>query len=338
MKRVLVIGAGVAGLSSARRLVRSGIEVVVLEKSRGLGGRCATWRVQDQPVDYGAGFYHGSHPEFLAALRAVPDVKRLEGWPLRVAGEGTPCQPGAFARGESRLAFAEGMTVFPKYLAADLEVRRETRATALREREGGVEIETADGATLHADALILATPSPQARDLLQTLSAGTGADPGLMTLHDGIATTRCLTLLAGYPPEPGRPHWDVLHPEGSRILQTLLHDSAKRDAPRWTALALQAHSAWSREWFDRPEADWTTALLDEAGRLCGEWIRRPAWVKAHRWKHARVTGDSLLSRPLVLRLPGGAPIGLTGDAFGLSGGTEAAWLAGRNVAELLLSP
>lgn len=37
----VVIGAGVAGLQSARALLRSGYQVVVLEQGRGPGG---TWR------------------------------------------------------------------------------------------------------------------------------------------------------------------------------------------------------------------------------------------------------------------------------------------------------
>ena len=43
-KRVAVIGAGLAGLSCARTLADHNIHVTVFEKSRGLGGRCATRR------------------------------------------------------------------------------------------------------------------------------------------------------------------------------------------------------------------------------------------------------------------------------------------------------
>lgn len=40
-KRVAVIGAGMAGISAANALVRSGWEVVVFEKSRGWGAAAA---------------------------------------------------------------------------------------------------------------------------------------------------------------------------------------------------------------------------------------------------------------------------------------------------------
>jgi predicted NAD/FAD-dependent oxidoreductase len=42
---IAVVGAGIAGLLLARELKARGAEVVVFEKSRGLGGRMATKRV-----------------------------------------------------------------------------------------------------------------------------------------------------------------------------------------------------------------------------------------------------------------------------------------------------
>ncbi|MGA7296462.1 MAG: FAD-dependent oxidoreductase, partial [Rhodanobacteraceae bacterium] len=51
--RVAVIGAGMTGLSCARELSRHGLAPVVLEKSRGLGGRMASRRVQAQALDHG---------------------------------------------------------------------------------------------------------------------------------------------------------------------------------------------------------------------------------------------------------------------------------------------
>ncbi|HYD41115.1 MAG TPA: NAD(P)-binding protein, partial [Anaeromyxobacter sp.] len=47
---VLVVGAGVAGLSCARVLATAGRSAPVLDRARGVGGRCATRRVDDHPM------------------------------------------------------------------------------------------------------------------------------------------------------------------------------------------------------------------------------------------------------------------------------------------------
>src|SRR5512139_3416646 len=122
---VVVVGAGISGLACARELASAGRPVVVLERARGVGGRCATRRVEGQPVDFGVAFLHGRDPEFLAALERVP-ATRLDGWPVAISGAGRPCQPDAFSPGERRLAWAEGVSAFPKQLAAGLDVRLRT--------------------------------------------------------------------------------------------------------------------------------------------------------------------------------------------------------------------
>lgn len=55
MKRVLVIGAGIAGLSAAIRLQNAGYQVEIYEKNAMPGGKCIDWNLMvillmwDQP-------------------------------------------------------------------------------------------------------------------------------------------------------------------------------------------------------------------------------------------------------------------------------------------------
>ena len=73
MPDVVVIGAGAAGLSAARALHESGIDVVVLEARERVGGRVLTHHDQGTPipVELGAEFIHGSPPELNEILRAA---------------------------------------------------------------------------------------------------------------------------------------------------------------------------------------------------------------------------------------------------------------------------
>lgn len=62
-KRVLVIGAGMAGLTAARMLAETGRQVLVLEARDRVGGRIRTLREQGEVLELGAEFIHGRSPE-----------------------------------------------------------------------------------------------------------------------------------------------------------------------------------------------------------------------------------------------------------------------------------
>ncbi|TYP82507.1 monoamine oxidase [Maritimibacter alkaliphilus HTCC2654] len=58
-RKVIVVGAGIAGLSAARRLQDAGAEIVVLEAGDRIGGRIRTDHSLGAPFEWGAGWIHG---------------------------------------------------------------------------------------------------------------------------------------------------------------------------------------------------------------------------------------------------------------------------------------
>ncbi|WP_020396538.1 flavin monoamine oxidase family protein [Thiolinea disciformis] len=77
-KRVLVIGAGLAGLATARELIRNGYDVLVLEARDRLGGRIWTshqWA--NVPLDLGATWIHGTQGNPITDLANELSAQRL---------------------------------------------------------------------------------------------------------------------------------------------------------------------------------------------------------------------------------------------------------------------
>jgi monoamine oxidase len=65
---VIVIGAGMAGLTAARTLAEAGWKVLVLEAQNRIGGRIWTEHVGGESIELGAEFVHGRPPELWALI------------------------------------------------------------------------------------------------------------------------------------------------------------------------------------------------------------------------------------------------------------------------------
>jgi renalase len=334
---VLVIGAGVAGLACAQVAATAGRKVRVLERSRGVGGRFATRRIDGQPVDHGLVFLHGQSPELLAALREVPGPWR-EGWPGVIQGSGTPCQPVAFAPGSYRLAHARGISAVAKHWASELDVALETRVVGLELREEGIAVLATQHdtpVTYIGRDVVLATAGPQGLPLLasQGLPAKARTARALLAMMPSVP---CATVIALYPADAPRPAWDVWYPENSSALLLLAHDSAKREPPAELALVLQARPAWSSACLGQCPDTWGPRLLDEAAKLLGPWAAQPATWQGHMWRHARASTACELAVPLLVDLGRGRRLGVVGELFAPGGGVQAAWQSGRELARQLL--
>jgi monoamine oxidase len=65
---VVVVGAGMAGLTAARTLAEAGQKVLVVEAQDRIGGRIWTRHVGDEAIELGAEFIHGRPPELWALI------------------------------------------------------------------------------------------------------------------------------------------------------------------------------------------------------------------------------------------------------------------------------
>lgn len=332
---VVVVGAGVAGLSCAREVAAAGRELLVIDRARGVGGRCATHRLEGMAHDVGVSFLHGRDPGFLAAIReATPH--RVEGWPRTIRGSGRPCQPEAFQAGEQRIALAEGITAFPKHLARGLPIRLGTRLERVDISGDRIRLLLDGGEEIAARHVVLALAPEQVLRVLP----GPGDVPrplaSIRALLEGSASEPSLSVCAAYSAGVPSPAWDAWYPDDSRILQFLGNESSKRAAPPFTGLVLQATPGWARQHL--ADEGWPGALLAEAGRVAGEWAARPAAQHAHRWRFARSDLAAELAGPVLVRLPSGCSLGFCGDRFAPGGGVEAAWISGRGLGRRLAAP
>jgi squalene-associated FAD-dependent desaturase len=75
--RVAVVGAGLAGLAAGTALARAGCEVDLFERSRLLGGRATSFRVNGYEVDNGQHVFLACYTEFIAFAQSVGMAQHL---------------------------------------------------------------------------------------------------------------------------------------------------------------------------------------------------------------------------------------------------------------------
>ena len=119
---VLIIGAGLAGLSAANDLHQAGLNVLVVDKGRGLGGRLAGRRIGDATFDHGAQFMTARDSRFKASVAEWIDAGVAEEWYSSYPGH---------PNGHPRYRGVPTMTAVAKYLATDMNVLRTTRVDSI---------------------------------------------------------------------------------------------------------------------------------------------------------------------------------------------------------------
>lgn len=330
---VIVIGAGVAGLACARELTRRGVPVRVLERARGVGGRCATRRVAGQPADFGVPMLHATTREFGNELRELPAAGEVPGWPDRLREPRLACQPDAFRPGSLRLARRDGVSEFPKHLARGLDVRLNTRVVRLEPAGDRTRAVAEDGTAHEARFVVVAAHLPRTLELVEPLAREwPGAAPKLEQLRR-VEGVRCLTVIAGYPPGTPDPGFDLWYPLETVMIHALSHDSTKREHPAHRVLVIQSRDRWARLVEELAPDQWRDELLWETAELLGPWARLPEFSHVHRWSWARLRRGDGVGDVMTLESPEGAAVSLCGEAFAPHPGVEAAFISGVAIGE-----
>jgi hypothetical protein len=332
--QAIVIGGGISGLACARELDRRGLAAVVIERERALGGRCGTMSVEGQPVDFATPFLHARSSEFGDALNELEPAGKLSGWPVRVREPRLASQPATYQPGRRRLARREGVAAFPSHLARGLDVRLNTAAAAIEERDAHLAVRLASGETLEAPYVVVAC------DLRRSLALATpcvvewpGALRALAAL-EAVRPVAVLGLVAAYGPEgAGELPFDLWYPLETTMIHVVSNDSCKRPRPRERVLVIHARPGYSALQMDRADEDWAGELLWEAAELLGSWAARPRWTATHRWEQAWVRASDMLPDPVAFESPRGGRVALVGDAFGLDPGLEGAFMSGVAMGE-----
>jgi len=311
--RVVVVGAGIAGLMAAQSLVENGHDVVVVDKGRSPGGRLATRRIDNATLDHGAQFFTVRDSLFESHVAKWVSSGVVTEW---CRGFNSTAQNND---GFPRYRGVRGMTDIAKHLAIGLDVRCNTLAFSITPgKTSKWQLNIDDGSALDADAIIVTCPLPQTYALLVTADIEL-PDSMMRTEYD-----RTICLLAVLNQSSA-----VVSPGGLQNPDetfSFVADNAIKGISSAVALTLHANPQFSLEHWDAPPQDVHELLLKQAKPWIGDATVVTSQVK--KWR---------LATPLTIwpeRHWANDMIVLAGDAFG-GPKIEGAALSGLSAANYL---
>ncbi|MFO1369106.1 MAG: FAD-dependent oxidoreductase [Marinagarivorans sp.] len=320
---VVVIGAGMAGLTAATHLKNAGKQVCVLEKSRGVGGRMSSRRDEALHWDHGAQYCTAQSAEFIQQLADWESLGLIAPWPAKIAAWNgsalTPTEP------MQRWVGVPSMHAPLKHWAEDLPIYLNSQVLSLSQSQNGWHIYCAKQ-TFAAKQLVLCLPAPQAAALLPEHTAA-------HTLAKRVTMQPCWALLLATQASVPLPFAGIFINSGPLAWIAVNSSKPQRNSVEYTWV-VHATAQWTEQHLALDQAEVAAVLMAELNRLLALWLPNnslPHWhrVMAHRWRYARGAID--VDEPVWPQ----ERLALAGDW--LSGGkVEGAFLSGLRCAQLLL--
>lgn len=307
---VVVVGAGVAGLTAAHGLTDAGHRVTVLDKGRRVGGRLATREFANGGrADAGAQFFTVRSDVFARAVTTWQATGLVHEW----------CRGFSSRDGRPRYAVRGGMSQLAAAMAGGLEVRCSTHVEHIHIEGNRVVVDWPkahghEAGQLVADAVIVTVPVPQAVALLDgdvfvpsiaylpTLSLMVALDRGVeVSPSGGLQVTE-------------DPVW------------SFIGDNQAKGASAVPVVTLHSTSSFATSRLEDPVSSITDELVHAAQPfLHGASILE---TQLQRWLYA----EPVASYPERTFATKGGQIILAGDAFG-GPKIEGAFLSGVEAAD-----
>ena len=299
---IAVIGAGIAGLVCAQELQQAGYSVVVLEKSRGVGGRMATRRVSGSRADHGVRYLEPTDKLLQQLINNLKIPKNsldaepvLRLWTDKIYEITQPQEPLLPIAKNCYIA-PQGMNSVGKFLAQDLEIwlsRRVQTMEPIAEKNWILKLEVTNNAATQkpteviAKAVVLAITAPQALMILEKPVAE--IQPEFLKHLHFVEYDPCITVIVGYSPalQENLPEWQAIAFPNDNYLDWVGLDSSKRPHPTQPIFVIQSSAQFATNYLDSPDLQPIgKKLLEYTAQQLLPWLSNPEWLQVHQWRYA----------------------------------------------------
>jgi hypothetical protein len=313
---IIIIGAGLAGLTAARELEQANEKVVVLEKESHIGGRMATLEFESGRADYGAQFFTARTSTFQKQIDEWHDNGLIKVW-SHSWSDGSLKR--TLADGHPRYLASNGMACLTQNYASSLsDLRLGVKVNMIHWQKDHWLISYNEDQSLTGRVLIMTAPVPQSLALLRDVLL-TDSDKQVLK---GIHYRACLTGLFVIEGEIELPEPGAIQDVNESIMW-IADNRAKGISPNQCVVTVQAEANYSHQHYDSPAQE----VLEMMATYLRPYLAEGTRIKESQLKKWRYSLP-LTTHPYDVFKAWNLPLIFAGDAFGGRGRIEGAYLSG----------
>ncbi len=291
----IIVGAGISGLYLADQLATQNQNILVIEKSKSVGGRIATRRDGDAAYDHGAQFYsvkdseHSTFDLNLTKSGIVHTWFKSEDKFFRVA--------------------TRGMTEIPKYLSTKLQVSFNEKVILLKQENTSVlRVRCESGNNFLGKNIFLSSPLPQSLAILNASQ---------ISYQQNLDSIQYANALVGLFEIESRDKNIIEFQYEQNIHEDLfsVSNQLSKKVSLVPAFTVTMSPEWSQRHFENEDSVTLSFIqqtfVDFLSKRSDRYVIRKAQLKKWRYSHPLTTHSSPFAR-----LTSHENIYLFGDAFG----------------------
>lgn len=314
---VAIIGGGLTGVFAAKKLQEAGHTPFIIEKSRSIGGRMATRRVNEGKADHGAQFFTVRTEIFQQEVEKWLERGWIKEW---------------FADKYPRYTGVDGMNSLMKHAGADIDTVLEERIIRIESDGVTVTLASENGELYFADAAVVTAPVPQIHALIDQSALELSE-----AVRDQVAAGAFDPCLVGIVElnEPLQLGESGLKDDGLPEGIDKIAANDQKGISSTPILSVYMNSEWSKAHFEAED----DKILEKLREVLSPIVKEFQSIQLKRWRFSEAV--HVYDRPFLTF--DDYPIYAAGDSFLLpndaSGKTrvESAVLSGISVAEEIIN-
>ncbi|RCW76904.1 NAD(P)/FAD-dependent oxidoreductase [Saliterribacillus persicus] len=314
--KIIIVGAGLSGIIAANEIDSAKHEVMLLEKSRSVGGRLATRRIGEGKADHGAQFFTTRTDIFKEITREWQKRGLVKEW---------------FVDHYPRYMAINGMNALMKAEAEEMNVVLNQRVSQFEKKNQKMLVHTEAGSVYEGDTIIYTAPLPQAVEVLEQSDLEISNE--FMTNAKSVQYQKCLIALVSLDKSIRVGENGIVTEDLPNGIEKIINNQQK-GVSNTPILTVVMDGDWSEKRYDLEDE----AIWEEILESFFEWIVEKDAIRSYqikRWRYAQAT--STIEGGFIQ--VDGLPIYLAGDSFiapedhATHTRIESAVLSGKSIAD-----